>query len=101
LAAMFFGCGSTGVTSAPRGDGGTGSGGNVPDGGTPGPPPVSTCAGIAPPAAAPMMQYVQNPWYGLGFACGGAAADSSGTLAFVLNGAHGDGIQFVSRPERC
>ena len=43
-----------------------------------------------------MMQYVQYPSYPPGFSCGGAATDSSGTLALVVNGAHGDAIKFVS-----
>jgi hypothetical protein len=61
-----------------------------------GPPPVSNCAGIAAPDTPPVTQFVQYPWYGPGFTRGGAAADASGTLAFGLLGAHGDGIDFVS-----
>lgn len=57
---------------------------------------VSPCAAMAPAAAPPSTQYVQSPWYDLGFACGAGAADASGTLALVLNGAHGDAIDFVS-----
>jgi hypothetical protein len=43
-----------------------------------------------------MMQYVKYPRDQLGFDCGGAAGDASGALALVVNGAHADGIYFVS-----
>jgi hypothetical protein len=59
-------------------------------------PPVSTCTDIAPPDRAGMARYVQIPWYGLTFECGGATTDASGMLALVVNGGHGDQIDFVS-----
>jgi len=58
-------------------------------------PPASSCAGIAPPDATSMLQFVQPPQM-LPFSCGAAAGDASGTLAFVVNGAHGDGVTLVS-----
>jgi hypothetical protein len=59
-------------------------------------PRVSTCGGIAPPDTPPVTQYVEAPRYEDWFGCGGAAADTSGTLALVLNGAHGDSFLFFS-----
>jgi hypothetical protein len=42
------------------------------------------------------MQYFIRPEYDLAFDCGGAAGDTSGTLAVAINGAHGDSIDFVT-----
>jgi hypothetical protein len=60
------------------------------------PPPVSSCADIAPPDTARMTQFVQSPWYGLSFECGGGTTDASATVALVVNGAHGDVVDFMS-----
>jgi hypothetical protein len=92
-------CGTT-DTLAPGGSGSGGAPAGTPDAGgggaqTPAPPPVSSCAGIAKPDAPPMLQYVHQPWHDLSAECGGAAGDASGTLAFEVNGAHGDAIYFV------
>jgi hypothetical protein len=112
LAVMVYGCasgdtvgGGTGFADdppatasnpggAPGADGGSGSGGDLPDAGTS--VPASSCAEIAPPDSPQMIQYVQNPWFGLGFDRGNAAADLSGSLALVVNGGHGDVVDFVS-----
>jgi hypothetical protein len=91
-------CGTT-ETSMPAGTGSGGSpvGGSGADGGgaPPTPPPASSCAGIAPPDAPPMVQHVHRPVLD-GDECGGSTGDASGTLAFVFNGPHGDGVEFVS-----
>lgn len=58
-------------------------------------PPIDACAGIAPPGTPAMAQHVQLPWYGLGFSCGDATSDSSGDLALVVSGGHGDLIDVV------
>jgi hypothetical protein len=59
------------------------------------PPPTPACKGIAPPDQPSMLRLVDHPGQ-LPRTCGGAAGDAAGTLAFVLNGAHGDSVYFVN-----
>jgi hypothetical protein len=62
-------------------------------------PPASSCAGIAPPDAVVMQEYVHQP-KGYHFQCRQGVADASGTLAFTYwyrdPSVHSDGIDFVS-----
>lgn len=91
-------CGTT-ETSTPVGSGPgvSPAGGSDADGGgtPPVPPTASSCAGIAPPDAPPMVQHVHHPALD-GDGCGGATGDASGTLAFIIQGPHADGVEFVS-----
>lgn len=59
------------------------------------PPPASSCKGINPPDAPRMLQFVDPPGT-LSRSCGDAVGDASGTLAIVLNGAHGDAVDLIS-----
>lgn len=60
------------------------------------PAPEQSCADVAPPDVPEVVQTVQQPWYGLGFDCGGGTSDLSGNLALLVNGGHGDQLDFVS-----